>query len=83
MEEHEQEGAAGVGVVHAPQPLTDEQLEKVLGAAYRKLVLETGYSGGMGSESWDRAAARAIEAAHGIGAAGVLGTLNEQPKEPR
>lgn len=43
--------------------LTDEQIEAVLGAAYRKLVLETGYSGGMGSETWDRAAARAIEAA--------------------
>jgi hypothetical protein len=71
--------AADAQAVHAP--LTDEQLEKVLGAAYRKLVLETGYSGGMGSETWDRAAARAVEAAHGIGAAGV-GGMDKRGTQP-
>jgi hypothetical protein len=60
--------ADGVAIPRPAQPLTDEEIDKVLGAAYRKLVLDTGYSGGMGSETWDRAAARAI-AAHVSGVA--------------
>jgi hypothetical protein len=41
--------------------LTDEQIEMTLGAAFNALVA-SGYSGGMGGETWDWAAARAIEA---------------------
>lgn len=41
--------------------LTDERIEEVLSEAYRKLVREQGYSGGMGGATWDLAAARAIE----------------------
>lgn len=42
--------------------LTDERIDAVLGEAYTRLVAETGYNGGMAGETWDRAAARAIEA---------------------
>lgn len=43
--------------------LSDEQIDEILGAAYTRLVRETGYNGGMGGLTWDRAAARAIESA--------------------
>jgi hypothetical protein len=42
-------------------PLTDERIEKVLSDEYARLVRETGYNGGMGGDTWDKAAARAIE----------------------
>lgn len=42
--------------------LTDEQIDVAQEAAYRALV-EKGYNGGMGGYQWDRASARAIEAA--------------------
>jgi hypothetical protein len=44
-------------------PLTDDEIDRILGAAYRKLVIDTGYTGGMGGLTWDRAAARAVESA--------------------
>jgi hypothetical protein len=47
------------------KPLSDEQIDAIQGAAYRALA-DAGYTGGMGSTTWDRASARAIEAAHGI-----------------
>jgi hypothetical protein len=50
----------------AREPLTDEQIDKVQEEAFKALAA-SGYTGGMGSEQWDRANARAIEAAHGIG----------------
>jgi hypothetical protein len=42
--------------------LTDERIDEILGGAYTDLVRQ-GYNGGMGGLTWDRAAARAIEAA--------------------
>lgn len=48
--------------VQGARMLTDEQIDRVLGDAYLKLVKDTGYNGGMGGVTWDRAAARAIEA---------------------
>jgi hypothetical protein len=65
-------------------PLTDEQIDRVLGAAYRRLVIDTGYTGGMGGESWDRAAARAIEAeVRALCAGGALSGVQHPPALPR
>lgn len=42
--------------------LTDEEIDAIQEAAYLQLRTQ-GYNGGMGGETWDRASARAVEAA--------------------
>lgn len=47
------------------EPLSDDRIDQVQSACYLELASQ-GFSGGMGGLTWDRAAARAIEQAHGI-----------------